>query len=408
MARPKLKQRADGRYRCVYKGKAFYGDTQAEAYRKRDEYRRMIEAGLRREADGLTVHDYAMQWVATYKAHLSDAMYNQHVRILNRFCEFDGIGFRRMADITTQDIQRFYNTAAHMSHSYICDLRDTLKGLFRYATADRVTLSDPTIKAKPPKGTKGTHRAITQTERDLIDRVQHKIRPAVMVMLYAGLRRGEALALDIDRDVDFINRTISVRGAIVFDNQNQPRQTTTKTEAGIRTVPLVDKLGKELTGLHGPLLTRTSGEIMSYSAWSRAWNSYIVELGRAHNGCIKRWHGKTKEHKARIERYEQLVSEGRMIEAEQIKLPPWEDIDIRPHDLRHSYCTMLYDAGIDVKTAQKWMGHADPSVTIEIYTHLTAEREKVSVEALEKALNPANEGQNEGQQTANRRASIVK
>jgi integrase len=46
---------------------------------------------------------------------------------------------------------------------------------------------------------------------------------------------------------------------------------------------------------------------------------------------------------------------------------------------------MLYDAGVDLKTAQKWMGHADADVTMKIYTHLSAEREKSASEALENA-----------------------
>ncbi len=36
-----LKQRADGRYRCAYNGKQFYGNTEAEALAARDEYKRL-------------------------------------------------------------------------------------------------------------------------------------------------------------------------------------------------------------------------------------------------------------------------------------------------------------------------------------------------------------------------------
>lgn len=386
MPRAKLKQRADGRYQCKYQGRVFYGLTPKEAQQKRDEYRRLIESGLKREAAGLTVFDYAMRWVSIYKAHVSDATYNQYVRILNRFCDFEGLGSLRMADITTQDIQRFYNAASNMSQSYISVMRTTIGGLFRFATADRVTLSDPTVKARAPKGTKGTHRAITPLERNLIDRTQHRLRPAVMIMLYAGLRRGEVLGINIDRDIDFINRTITVREAITFDNQGLPNRGGTKTEAGMRIVPMVQKLADELTGLHGQLLAKEDGSLMSQIAWDRAWEAYLRALNVVHNGCQKRWYGKTRDHKARIAKYNELIAAGRLIEAEQVKLPPWEEIEIRPHDLRHTYCTMLYDGGIDVKTAQKWMGHADPSVTMEIYTHLTAEREKSAVYTLENAL----------------------
>jgi integrase len=133
----------------------------------------------------------------------------------------------------------------------------------------------------------------------------------------------------------------------------------------------LDVLADELRGKHGLAITDTDGKIMTQSAWSRCWESYLCKMSVPENGHSKRWHGKTKEHKA-------IIEAGGSI-------PPWVDISIRPHDLRHSYCTMLYDAGVDLKTAQKWMGHADADVTMKIYTHLTAEREKSASEALENA-----------------------
>ena len=54
-----------------------------------------------------------------------------------------------------------------------------------------------------------------------------------------------------------------------------------------------------------------------------------------------------------------------------------------PYQLRHTYCSSLYDAGVDVKTAQKLMGHADIIVTMRIYTHLSKEKE---LENHEKAM----------------------
>lgn len=379
----RLKQRADGRYKCKYKGKCFYGATQREAQQKRDEYRRMIEAGVKAESMGLTVRAYASRWVSTYKAHLTDGPYNTHVRILNRFFAHEGIGDRRMQDIDTIDIQSFYNSAKGKSHSYICDMRDTIKGLFKYAVADRVITYDPTIKAILPNGARGSHRAITQQERDLITSLDHRMRTAAMIMLYAGLRRGEVLALDIDRDVDFAAKTLTVRYAVRYPDQQQPQIVDPKTEAGKRTIPLLDVLADELRGKHGLVITDTSGQIMTQSAWARCWESYLTKLSEIRNGHAKRWHGRTKTDKA-------ILAAGGQI-------PPWVDINVRPHDLRHSYCTMLYDAGVDIKTAQKWMGHADLDVTMQIYTHLSAEREKMASEALENAAKKLHGGQNGGQ-----------
>ena len=43
---------------------------------------------------------------------------------------------------------------------------------------------------------------------------------------------------------------------------------------------------------------------------------------------------------------------------------------ITAHQLRHSFATDLYDAGVGVLEAQKIMGHADISTTYKIYTHI--------------------------------------
>jgi site-specific recombinase XerD len=47
------------------------------------------------------------------------------------------------------------------------------------------------------------------------------------------------------------------------------------------------------------------------------------------------------------------------------------NINCTPHNLRHSYATMLFDAGVDIKTAQLWLGHKDINTTLAIYTHLS-------------------------------------
>ena len=53
------------------------------------------------------------------------------------------------------------------------------------------------------------------------------------------------------------------------------------------------------------------------------------------------------------------------------------------HQLRHTYATMLYDAGVDVKTAQDFLGHADPTVTMNIYTHLSSQKKEKAILALQ-------------------------
>ena len=372
MPRASLKMRPDGRYRVKYKEKYFYGYTQSEAYAARDEYKRMLERGLREEQLGISVKAYAAKWVATHKAHVSNNMYDTHVRILNRFCDL--YGEKRMMDITPTDIQAFYNQYASMSQKTINAHRDTIKGMFKTALGDRVITFDPCLGANPPKGTKGSHRAISAQERTLIRSTKHRIRAGAMAMLFAGLRRGEAMALNIDRDVDFDKCLIHVREAVRFE-KGHPLVCDPKTEAGVRSIPMLDVLADELRGKHGLLMQSVDGGLMSESAFDRAWQSYITALETELNGCHKRWYGKTKEHKAILEAGGEL--------------PPWKPVNIRPHDLRHSFCTLLYETGVDLKTAMKWMGHSDHEMIMRIYAHLSEEQEKAAYKNLIAGVNKA-------------------
>ena len=56
------------------------------------------------------------------------------------------------------------------------------------------------------------------------------------------------------------------------------------------------------------------------------------------------------------------------------------------HMLRHTYATLLYDAGVDIKTAQRYLGHANVELTLSIYTHLTQYKEDKAMDAFNKMI----------------------
>lgn len=343
------------------------GATQSEAYAKRDAYKKQLDAGLRAEAVGITVAQYAEQWLKTYKSGTGIRTHNEHVRELNTLIKI--IGPKPLKEVVPSDIQTVFNQRAGNSASYIRHLSQTVKGLFASAVADRLIIFNPCSATSPPKGPAGTHRAIESWERELILDSSHSFKPAIMVMLYAGLRRGEALALNVDRDVDFQRMTLTVREAVRFES-NTAVIVSPKTDAGERTLPLLDILAQELRRIHGLVAPSAAGLIMSETAFRRAWSSYISNLEKHLNGDSKRWYGHRAGQKE-----------------DYCEKHPWKEITIRPHDLRHSYCTMLYNAGIDLKTAMLWMGHADQTMTLRIYTHLTAEHEAEAAQKLRLAVN---------------------
>lgn len=53
-----------------------------------------------------------------------------------------------------------------------------------------------------------------------------------------------------------------------------------------------------------------------------------------------------------------------------------EEIHFTLHQLRHSFCTMLYYNDIGIKEAQELMGHSSADMVYDIYTHLDMEKGK--------------------------------
>lgn len=353
MPRQKLAQRADGRYRCIYKGKAFYGSTQREAQQKRDEYRRLVESGIKAENVGLTVRQYAGRWLKTHKASVSDKTYNDYAKQLNALVA--EVGTVRLMDVTPDDIKHVFSTHyLDYSQSTIHRARMLYISMFDAAIDSGYARINPcrSKNAQPHKGTTGTHRNITEYERKLILTTPHRFRPGVMLMLYAGLRRGEALALRRS-DIDTPSRLIHVTKAIRYES-NQPIVDTPKTKTSVRDVPLLSQLAEAIPLDCDYIMPSADGKPCTEMAFKRGWDSYLHTLSEA---------------------------AGR-------------PVNIRPHDLRHSYCTMLRDSGVEMKLAMQWMGHADEKMILRIYDHITTSRIEKSVEMVEKNLA---KGQNKGQ-----------
>jgi integrase len=66
-------------------------------------------------------------------------------------------------------------------------------------------------------------------------------------------------------------------------------------------------------------------------------------------------------------------------EAEEYRLTGWRDIRFRPHDLRHTFVTNCRDKGIDIHLCMKWCGHTSERMILEIYDHVSDEREKNAI-----------------------------
>lgn len=368
MPRKRLKQRKDGRYAAVYHGRYFYAYTEREALALRDEYIRECERASGENIAYLTFVEYALSWLPRNRRDCGKRTYNDYVSMVKKASKV--FGDAPLKSINSSKVKDAYNFVDHLSDSYIKKYCSLIRAILESACDDGAFMRSPAQNVKRPRGTKGTHRALTYDEINMIISAadHHPFGDAAMVMLFAGLRRGEMLALDIDRDVDFVEKKINVREGVWFDG-NKPIVGEGKNDFVKREVPLLPPLEKQLKGKHGLILCGKTTKYATETIVQNRFASFIRMMECEENGVRqKRWYSKTKDHK-------HIIATGQT-------LPPWHEIDIRMHDFRHTFCVMLFDAGVDMKNAQIWMGHSDPTMIMKIYDHLSKIREEKSQESL--------------------------
>ena len=379
--KPTLKRRKDGRYKCKYHDIQFYGATPEEAFALREEYKRREQSGSLRQQ---TVSDYAIPWLERAYPDVADSTYTGLAIHLQHLV--DRIGKKRIADVLPSDIKEIYATEYRgLSNSYILAAKQLYCSLFDSAQADRLIAFNPARdkSARPHKGTKPKEKELTPEQRTYIETLcrDHRAWPAVMTMLYAGLRPQECKAIVIDRDIDFENNTITVRQTAHVNGTRYAFSATGKTEWSNRTVPLFQPLKHALEGRTGLLVPTAHGGQITQSAWKVLWRSYIYSMETAINGISKRWYGKTKDQG---------------IKKEAGELPAWIDFQIVPYTLRHAYCQFLRDSGVEINTARSWMGHADLKMILKVYDTVSATREEQQRKKVEKVLKTRDSGSDRG------------
>ena len=330
----KLKQRADGYYCAWYKGKQFLGKTAPEAQAKRDAYKYEMEHGIEQQ-EPITVFDLAEKWLPVAKAGVAKNTYNQYATIIEKMTDI--IGDKLVSAVTPADIKRVWVSFVGLSQSYISKASFLYESFFQSAIENGYCRINPVIapSAKPHRGSKGSHRALTKEEINLIETIPHRVQPAAIIMLKAGLRRGEILAL---RKKDFYDERIHITKAIRFVN-NRPVVDKTKNLSSERTVPLFAPILPFVDEMDDYVLPDANGKVCSETAFQRAWESYLHTLS---------------------------VAAG-------------HPINFRPHDLRHTFVTTCRNRNIDIHTVMAWCGHSSERMILEIYDHLSEEREQSAI-----------------------------
>lgn len=327
-----MKQRKDGRWaqKVSINGKTKWFYSSANTERKADaEIRRQI-AEYREEEhikkhNFKTIADEMMTVKEKFVSHATYESYEYHLKHLDIFFDMD------VEDIRPSMVQKLLNDMANKEYSFSAISKT--KVVFGLVLDFAIVNNDLNIfnymhSIKMPKN---VHKGKIKAPDDLIIETIIKNADTVdfgmwnMILLCAGLRRGEINALQ-KRDIDFENNKIRVWRSTEFWGNNPHLKDMPKTESSIGDVPILAILKPylekhcEILQPDDFLFDRTKP--LTISAIRRRKEKYCKEIG----------------------------------------------YDFNLHQLRHAYAKLLYCAGVDPKTMQRLLRHADFSTTMNIYT----------------------------------------
>ena len=353
----KYKKRADGRYYTrvplgvspdgTYRYKYIYGKTLREVDEALDAFKQEQAAGLPPDRKKCTFAEMAAFWLEKGEIQASEHVRRIYARRIKKHLN-PAFGGSQIINLRKTDLRALLSrlAAEAMAKSTLHKIKGTASAVMELACDEGFIAHNPFRTLKVP-GKKSEERQPISQEQSafLLSRWEESSMglPA-MIMLLCGLRRGEVLALKWE---DIHDGYIFVSRAVFYPKGSKAYIKEPKSEAGIRKVPLpaiLQEILARCTQRSVYVCPSRAGGLMGQWAFYRAWERFMEEF-------------------------------------EAAGFPSFT-----PHQLRHTYATMLYSAGVDILTAQRLLGHASPQVTLEIYTHLEKQKKQVSIQAFEEHI----------------------
>ena len=340
--------KSDGRRNIV----SFSGKNQKEAKDKRDEYLRKKAAGLL-TGQNLRFADWAERWFDRHKDYIKPTT-QEHYRYTLRIL-VDHFGKRKLSEIKAMDIEEFLMKLRKdgRSDSSLAHCRGMLYQIFQKAAANDLIVKNPVAFAeKMRKGPKTAKEAFTADEVRILLRElpEDKIGWSIRLMLCTGMRTQELLALE-PRHIAQDGSSIVIEQAVVMEKGTGVIGTP-KSYDSYRTIPVP--------------------EIARYCARNlRATDKkFIWEVGKVDQPCNPS-HFRTQFRKA----LEQI---------EGVRV-------LTPHCCRHTYVSQLVALGVDLKTIQSIVGHADVDMTL-YYAHAQESSRQDAIDRFSEAFTKKGRG----------------
>lgn len=345
-----------------------WGRTKAECRAKADARAAELAgaAAERLAPGGVLVYEYAQTWYKLNTHGLGTKRCEDYQNAINNhICP--AIGNKRLDAVTLDDGLDILRHSPQ-SKSSQQKIVTTLKRIFKAAADNDLIRRSPFTDLKPGGKPAAEKEPLTKEQQAaLLAAVKGKdVETLVLLCLYLGLRREEALGLQWDCVyLDAAQPYVDVRRALRWEHNKPVLGDKLKSKAAYRKLPIPPLLLAHLRALphKGDFVChRADGEAHSASSYRRAWEDITEQEIKP----VTYKSNRTGEPVTRELAAGDKVPYRRAVAC--------LDFHLTPHILRHTYITELFTSGADVKTVQYLAGHSSVQITLNIYTHLMANR----------------------------------
>ena len=387
-----VQRSSDKRYMYTYtdpmgRRKFIYANDLAELREKEAKLMKDQLDGLDLYVAGkASVNDTFDRYMST-KYNLRESTKSSYLYTYDHYVR-DTFGKKRIADIKYSDVLQFYYyllNEVKISLGTLDTVHCLLHPTFQLAVRDEIIRNNPTdgvmkeISRESGKNRGIRHALTVEQQRAFMEYIaNHPIYyhwwPMFTVLLGTGCRIGEALGLRW-QDLDYDRRTISINHSLSYyqkpdTNKSVLRISKPKTEAGIRTIPMLDVVKDAFQMLYEEQLENgfNETEIDGMSGFI-----FCNRFGTVPNP-------QTVNHT--IKRIANSYNADEVVRAKKERRDPVILPNFSCHHLRHTFCTRLCENETNLKVIQSIMGHRNIETTMDIYAEATEEKKQESFENL--------------------------
>ena len=344
--------------------KYFYGSTREEVAKKVSDASVKAfkgEAPVKRIA--ITLGEYLTDWLYMFKKP------EVKPRTFEWYCDIskgiiDELGKTPLKNLNTLQVQDFLISKlekGNKSTRTVKGIRDTLNQALNHAVDTKLLEYNPVAHTKLPKR---EWKSETEKSKAMSIELRQKVltavadddfyKPIIFTLMFTGIRAGEFLALpwknvDLDSGVIKIDRAVTLETEMEKDFKKQSRNTvvsSTKTYNSDRKIKIPQILVEILEDWKQKQKVHKKYNFLTMPDNVVFPNQF---------GRLRTYNGFRTTYRRFLERYN------------------LEHYKINLHSFRHTFATMLLEAGVNPRIVQKLLGHKDITTTLNTYSHVLDE-----------------------------------